>query len=332
MKLPIAELHLHLEGTLEPEFIMEAAARNGVKLPWADLADLKSRYAFTDLQSFLDLLYANLEVLRTRPDFEQMTRDYLRRAVAAGVRHAEVSFDPQAHVRRGVPLEDVIGGIRDALDAAEADYGITSKLIAAFWRDRPAEEALELLEVMIDSDARIDGIGLDSAELGYPPALFAAVYERARLHGLHVVAHAGEEGPAAYVAEALDVLKVERIDHGNRCLEDESLVARLVDERIPLTVCPLSNVRLRTIDSIAEHPLPAMLAHGLLVSINSDDPAYFGGYADDNVEAVRAQFALDDATLALLARNSVDSSFLDAAGRERLHAEIDRWLEQQAAN
>ncbi|KQO96761.1 adenosine deaminase [Leifsonia sp. Leaf264] len=326
MHLPIAELHLHLEGTLEPEFILEAAARNGVELPWTSLADLRSRYDFTDLQSFLDLLYTNLEVLQTSRDFEQMTRDYLRRASAGGVRHAEVSFDAQAHLLRGIPLEVVLTGIHAALDAGESEFGITSKLIVSFWRDRPASEAVEILQGLIDSDARIDGIGLDSAEVGYPPALFVELYDLARSHGLHVVAHAGEEGPAQNVADSLDLLKVERIDHGNNCLDDERLVARMVAERVPMTVCPLSNVRLRTIDTLARHPLPVMLEKGLFISINSDDPAYFGGYADANVAAVTEQFALDDATLELLARNSVDASFLDAAGKARLHGEIDDWV------
>jgi adenosine deaminase len=331
MKLPIAELHLPLEGTLEPEFIREAAARNGVTLPWTSLEDLQSRYAFTDLQSFLDLLYTNLTVLQERGDFEQMTRGYLRRAAAAGVRHAEVSFDPQAHTARGIALSEALGGIRDALDTSEEDYGITTKLIVSFWRDRPAIEALQILESLIESGARFDAIGLDSAEVGYPPSLFTDVYARARAHGLHVVAHAGEEGPPAYVTEALDLLQVERVDHGIRSLEDDELVARLVTERIPLTVCPLSNVRLRTVDTMAEHPLPEMLARGMLVSINSDDPAYFGGYVDDNFDAVTAQFELDDATRVVLARNSVDSSFLDEDGRARLHGEIDRWVTAKSA-
>ncbi len=330
MKLPIAELHLHLEGTLEPEFIMETAARNGVQLPWSSLADLKSRYSFTDLQSFLDLLYTNLEVLRTRADYEMMTRSYLERASAAGVRHAEVSFDAQAHTLRGIPLDVVVGGIRDALDVSEAQYGLTTKLFVSFWRDRPAAEALEILTTLLSSGARIDGIGLDSAELGYPPELFVDVYARAREHGLHVVAHAGEEGPPQYVADSLDLLHVERIDHGNRCLEDDELVARLAAERVPLTICPLSNVRLRVVDTMSQHPLLRMLDTGLLISINSDDPAYFGGYIDANFAAVTEQFTLGSETLAQLARNSVESSFLDDDGRNRLYGEIDAWLDAEA--
>ncbi|ROS78907.1 adenosine deaminase [Cellulomonas sp. PhB143] len=329
--LPVAELHLHLDGTLEPDFIMETAARNGVDLPWNDLADLESRYAFTDLQSFLDLLYVNLTVLRTREDFAEMTRRYLARAAAAGVRHAEVSSDVQAHVRRGIPAQTVVGGIRDVLDRSEEDFGITTRLIVSFWRDAPAEEALGLLRELIASGARFDGIGLDSAEVGYPPSLFTEVYDLAREHGLHLVAHAGEEGPPSYITEALDVLRVERVDHGIRCLEDDAVVERLVADQVPLTVCPLSNVRLRTVDTMADHPIMTMLERGLVVSINSDDPPYFGGHVDANVAAVQDTFGADDATMARFARHSFVSSFLTDDERARYLAEVDAWLEGRTA-
>ncbi|WP_394248164.1 adenosine deaminase [Arthrobacter pityocampae] len=323
--LPCAELHLHIEGTLEPELIFTLAARNGITLPYADPADLATRYAFTDLQSFLDLYYANMDVLRTEQDFTDMTRAYLRRAAAAGVRHAEIMMDPQAHLARGVPLETCVNGVAAALSTSEADTGISTSLIAAFLRDRPAEEALEVLRDLLAMDAPIIGIGLDSAEAGYPPSLFREVYDVARDAGLKCVAHAGEEGPAAYVWEALDLLAVDRIDHGIRCLEDEALVERLVADQVPLTVCPLSNVRLRAVDAIGDHPLPAMLARGLNVSVHSDDPAYFGGYLDDNVAALVDAFGLGIDDRARLAANSVRSGFVGDDRRRDLLAEVEAW-------
>lgn len=323
--LPCAELHLHIEGTLEPELIFTLAARNGITLPYADPADLATRYAFTDLQSFLDLYYANMDVLRTEQDFTDMTRAYLRRAAAAGVRHAEIMMDPQAHLARGVPLETCVNGVAAALSTSEADAGISTSLIAAFLRDRPAAEALEVLRDLLAMDAPIIGIGLDSAEAGYPPSLFREVYDVARDAGLKCVAHAGEEGPAAYVWEALDLLAVDRIDHGIRCLEDEALVERLVADQVPLTVCPLSNVRLRAVDAIGDHPLPAMLARGLNVSVHSDDPAYFGGYLDDNVAALVDAFGLGIDDRARLAANSVRSAFISEGRCQDLLAEVEAW-------
>ncbi|WP_353816177.1 adenosine deaminase [Agromyces sp. SYSU T00266] len=330
MRPPSAELHLHLEGTLEPAFIMETARKNGVDLPWRSLEDLEARYEFTDLQSFLDLLYANLEVLRTADDFEEVTRRYLARASTAGARHAEIFFDVQAHTRRGIPAETVIRGIRRALERSVVDHGMTTKLIMSFWRDLPPGDAMDALASVLAAGLPIDGIGLDSAEVGYPPSLFVDVYRTARAAGLHVVAHAGEEGPPEYVWEALDLLQVERVDHGIRSLEDPDLVERLVRDRVPLTVCPLSNVRLRTVDRMADHPLPRMLELGLLVSVNSDDPAYFGGYLDANFDAVVAEFDLDDGAVEQLARNSVDSAFLEPGERARLHDEIDAWSRDQS--
>ncbi|WP_247826986.1 adenosine deaminase [Arthrobacter antioxidans] len=325
LPLPCAELHLHIEGTLEPELIFALAERNGITLPYADPADLAARYAFTDLQSFLDLYYANMEVLRTEEDFTDMTRAYLRRAAAAGVRHAEIMMDPQAHLARGVSLATCVGGVAAALATSEADVGISTSLIAAFLRDRPAAEALVVLRDLLAMDAPIIGIGLDSAEAGYPPSLFREVYDVARAAGLKCVAHAGEEGPPAYLWEALDVLAVDRIDHGIRCLEDEALVERLVLEQVPLTVCPLSNVRLRTVDAIGDHPLPHMLARGLNVSVHSDDPAYFGGYLDDNLAALVDAFGLGLDERARLAANSVRSAFLGEQRRGELLAEIEQW-------
>ena len=325
---PLVELHLHLEGTLEPDFIMRAAQKNGIDLPWTSVEDLRSRYEFSDLQSFLDPYYANVSVLREREDFSQMVHEYLRRAQAAGVRHAEVSLDLQVHTSRGVPMEVAFGGVRDALDVAEEWYGITTRFIVSFLRDRPAAEAADLLRRLIATGARFDGIGLDSAEAGYPPALFTEVYEIARQHGLRRTAHAGEEGPAEYIRQALDLLHAERIDHGNRSLEDDALVDRLVRERVPLAVCPLSNVRLRVVDVIEEHPLVRMLERGMQVSVHSDDPAYFGGYVDENLAAVRDALAISPAQEETLLRNAVDAAFADADRRAQLHAEIDLWIEQ----
>ncbi|MHA7178875.1 adenosine deaminase [Arthrobacter sp. MDB2-24] len=323
--LPCAELHLHIEGTLEPDLIFALAARNGIDLPYADTADLAARYAFTDLQSFLDLYYANMDVLRTEEDFADMTRAYLRRASAAGVRHAEIMMDPQAHLARGVALETCVNGVAGALATSETEFGVSTALIAAFLRDRPAAEALGVLQDLLAMDAPIIGIGLDSAEVGYPPSLFSEVYESARSAGLKCIAHAGEEGPPAYIWEALDVLRVDRLDHGIRCMEDDTLVERLVLDRVPLTVCPLSNVRLRAIDTLPDHPLPEMLARGLNVSVNSDDPAYFGGYVDDNFTALGKAFGLDADQLATLAGNSFRSAFLDDGRRAALLAEVEAW-------
>jgi adenosine deaminase len=322
---PCAELHLHIEGTLEPDLVFALAERNGVELPDPDVGVLRSRYAFTDLQSFLDLYYENMAVLRTEADFAQMTRAYLARARGAGVRHAEIMFDPQAHLARGVPLATSVGGIASVLRTSEAEFGISTGLIAAFLRDRPAEEALEVLEDLLAMDAPIIGIGLDSAEVGNPPSGFTAVYDRARRAGLHLVAHAGEEGPPSYITGALDDLGVERIDHGIRCLDDPALVDRLVAEQIPLTVCPLSNVRLRAVPSLAEHPLRRLLGAGVMVTISSDDPAYFGGYVDDNLHAVREVHKLTDDELATLAVNSFRASFLDDERCDALVAEVEHW-------
>lgn len=321
--IPKAELHLHIEGTLEPELAFALAERNGVELPYASQDELRAAYSFTDLQDFLDLYYALMAVLRTEDDFADLANAYLARARAQGVRHAEIFFDPQAHTARGVAIGTVIGGLSRALDAAERTYGITTRLIMCFLRDESAESALETFESARPYLDRLTAVGLDSAEVGNPPLKFREVYARAREAGLKCVAHAGEEGPPAYVWEALDVLGVDRVDHGVRSLEDEALVARLVADQVPLTVCPLSNVRLRVVDRLEHHPLRAMLDAGLLVTVNSDDPAYFGGYAGDNFDAVRDALRLDDAALRTLARNSFRASFLDEGTRAAYLKEVD---------
>jgi len=324
MPLPKAELHLHIEGTLEPELAFELAARNGVELAYADTDELREAYRFQDLQSFLNLYYELMAVLRTERDFEDLANAYLARAAAQGVRHAEIFFDPQAHLARGLTMGTVVEGLWRALGRSEENHGVSTRLILCFLRDESAQSALETLEAARPYLDRITGIGLDSAEVGHPPAKFREVYEAAAALGLRRVAHAGEEGPPQYITEALDVLGVERVDHGLRCMEDPALVERLVRERIPLTLCPLSNVRLRTVDTLADHPLPAMLDAGLLCTVNSDDPAYFGGYADDNFRAVAKTLDLGEDRLRELARNSFLASFLedDEERRARCLAEV----------
>ncbi|MEU6771312.1 adenosine deaminase [Streptomyces sp. NPDC046759] len=327
MPLPKAELHLHIEGTLEPELAFELAARNGVELPYPDTDALRKAYQFEDLQSFLDLYYELMAVLRTEQDFADLANAYLARAAAQGVRHAEIFFDPQAHLARGVPMGTVVEGLWRALGSSEHNHGISTRLILCFLRDESAQSALETLEAARPYLDRITGVGLDSAEVGHPPVKFREVFEAAAALGLRRVAHAGEEGPPAYITEALDVLGVERVDHGLRCVEDPALVERLVRERIPLTLCPLSNVRLRTVDTLADHPLPAMLDAGLLCTVNSDDPAYFGGYVGDNFAAVRQTLGLTEDRLRELARNSFLASFLedDEERRARYLAEADAY-------
>jgi adenosine deaminase len=304
------ELHVHLEGTLEPATIFALAAARGIALPYQHPGELAAQYAFPNLQSFLDLYYQNLLVLGSEADFFELALAYLRRAHQAGVVHAEIFVDPQAHSSRGVPESVVLAGVQRGIDAARATWGITGAIIVCVLRDESLESAERMLDAVLASGVPVIGLGLDSAEVGNPPARFRSVFDRARAEGLHCVAHAGEEGPAAYVWEALDILGVTRIDHGVRALEDDALVARLVRDAVPLTVCPLSNVRLGVVSCLEELPLRRMLDRGLVVTINSDDPAYFGGYLDDNVAAVTGAFGLSAAEVGLLAQNSVDASFL----------------------
>jgi adenosine deaminase len=317
LPLPTAELHLHIEGTLEPELAVRLAARNRVRLRFAGLEELRRAYRFTDLQSFLDLYYELMAVLQRPEDFADLAEAYLRTAAAQGVRHAEVFVDPQAHLARGVPLEVVFEGLGEAFATAEERHGVSAALIPCFLRDRDPAEAEALLPRLLRYRPLVIGIGLDSAEAGRPPELFERVFAQAADEGLHRVAHAGEEGPAAYVTAALERLGVERVDHGIRSLEDPSLVARLRAEQVPLTVCPLSNVALRGVDRLADHPLKAMLDAGLAVTVNSDDPAYFGGYLHDNVAAVTRALGLTPDERRRLAEHSWRASFLPAAERDR---------------
>ena len=322
-RMPKAELHLHIEGTLEPELIFALAERNGVALAWPSVEALRAAYAFTDLQSFLDIYYAGASVLQTEQDFHDMAWAYLQRARADNVRHAEIFFDPQTHTARGVPIAAVIGGLHRALADARAQWGISGALILCFLRHLPEVDAFEVLEQALPYRDKFIGVGLDSSERGHPPEKFARVFARCRELGLHLVAHAGEEGPPAYIRSALDDLHVERIDHGVRCLEDAELVARLARQRMPLTVCPLSNVKLCVFDSMAEHNLPQLLDAGLTVTVNSDDPAYFGGYVNDNFVAAFEALPLSREHARQLARNSFDAAFLDAATRARYLEEVE---------
>jgi adenosine deaminase len=312
------ELHVHLEGTLEPAMIFDRARANDVELADPDEASLAQRYEFRDLQSFLDLYYENMRVLRTEADFYELTAAYLRRARGAGIGHVELFVDPQAHASRGVSAATALRGVHRALTTFGPEVGVSGGIIACVVRDQPVASADAMLDDVLGSGVPILGLGLDSAEVGYPPSLFARTFERARDAGLHVVAHAGEEGGPDYVWEALDLLGAERIDHGIRALEDAALVRRLVADQTPLTVCPLSNVRLRAVPSIEEHPLPKMLDLGLKATINSDDPAYFGGYLDDNVEALRRAFGFGTDVFETLALNSIAASFISEADKRHL--------------
>ena len=322
--LPKAELHLHIEGTFEPELIFEIAARNGVTLKYPTVEALRAAYEFTDLQSFLDIYYEGMNVLRTERDYYDLATAYLRRAVAQGVRHAEIFFDPQAHTDRGIAFGTVIEGLSAALADARRDLGITSHLIMCFLRDLSAQSAMETLERALPYRDRIVAVGLDSAEVGNPPSKFQAVFDRARAEGFLTVAHAGVEGGPEYVWEALDLLHVSRVDHGVRSLEDPVLVERLRRQRIALTVCPLSNVKLRVVDKLADHPLKKMLDAGLVATVNSDDPAYFGGYVGENFVQTAAALGLSDDDVVTLAKHSIEASFIDDVSKRALFDEIER--------
>jgi len=323
-RLPKAELHLHIEGTLEPEMAFRLAAKYGVVLPYASVEEMRQAYQFSNLQSFLDIYYAGAALLRDEADFHALTAAYLRKAHEQGVVHVEIFFDPQTHTQRAVPFASVVGGIRRALLEAERDCGITHRLILCFLRHLSAEDAMGTLQQALPFREAISAVGLDSSEAGHPPGKFAAVFQRARRAGLLAVAHAGEEGPAQYIREALDLLHVRRIDHGVRCEEDPELVRRLVRERVPLTVCPLSNVKLQVFDRIEAHNLKRLLDLGLCVTVNSDDPAYFSGYVLENYLAVQRGLGLSKSDLASLARNSIEASFLPQAEQRRWMAAIDQ--------
>lgn len=323
-RLPKAELHMHLEGSLEPEMMAALAARNGVDLPYPDVAAIRAAYNFTQLQDFLDLYYRGMSVLLTARDFEDLAMAYFAKSRAQGVTYAEVFFDPQGHTDRGVALETVMAGLTRAGARAETELGLKARLILCFLRHLSEDAALATLDAAMAYRDRILGIGLDSSERGHPPSKFKTAFARARDAGFKLVAHAGEEGPPAYVWEALDVLGVDRIDHGNRALEDPALVKRLAADAMALTVCPLSNLKLCVVDAMRAHPLKRMLDAGLTVTLNSDDPAYFGGYMAENFAAVDAALDLSGPELTAIARNGFSASFMDEAEKAGALADFDR--------
>jgi adenosine deaminase len=316
-QIPKAELHLHIEGTLEPELMMTLAQRNRIELPYASVDEIRAAYNFSNLQSFLDIYYAGAQVLRKQQDFYDLTWAYLERAAEDNVRHVEIFFDPQTHTERGVDFATVVDGIHGALQDGQSRLDITFRLIMCFLRHLSASDAQATLDEALPFKDKIHAVGLDSSEVGHPPSRFVDVFERARNEGFLTVAHAGEEGPPTYIWEALDLLKVKRIDHGVRCLEDPALVERLVNEQIPLTVCPLSNVKLRVFDTLEQHNLRQLLQAGLCATINSDDPAYFGGYIGENYLRTQQALDLSAGDIHALTRNAFTASFLDDAGKQR---------------
>lgn len=323
-RLPKAELHLHIEGSLEPEMMFALAKRNAIQIPFKSVEDVRAAYDFSNLQDFLDIYYQGMNVLRTEEDFFDLTMAYLNRARADNVRHAEIFFDPQGHTARGVPFDVAIGGILTALGMSMAQFGMTSKLIMCFLRHLPEEDAFSTLKAAENWLDRIEAVGLDSSEVGHPPGKFARVFAAARERGLKLCAHAGEEGPPEYVRDSLDLLKIDRLDHGNRALEDAGLVERLRAAGMTLTVCPLSNLKLRNVRDMREHPLKRMLDLGLRATVNSDDPAYFGGYVMSNLTAVIEALDLDADNIRTLIKNSFAGSFLND-GRKKAHlAAIDK--------
>lgn len=324
--LPKAELHVHIEGTLEPEMAFELAAKHGIRLPYATVADLRAAYEFANLQSFLDLYYEGVDVLRDQEDFERLTDAYLARAAAEGIVHVEVFFDPQTHTARGIEFGTVFAGIHGALERAQRERGLSFRLILCFLRHLSADEAMRTLEEALPYKHAIAAVGLDSTELGNPPEKHAGVFERARAEGFLTVSHTGEEGPPAYIRDTLDLLKVNRIDHGVRCEEDPELLDRLVRERMPLTVCPLSNVKLKVFSRIEDHNLKRLLDRGLCITVNSDDPAYFGGYLVDNYLAAQRALGLTRDDVVRLARNSFDASFLGDDAKRHWLAAIDTYV------
>ncbi|MBA8816851.1 adenosine deaminase [Microbacterium halimionae] len=328
--LPKAELHIHVEGTLEPDLAFEIAQRNGISLPYDSPDALRAAYDFVDLQSFLDVYFIAGGALLTLADFSDLALAYLERAHQDAVAHVELFFDPQAHVSRGVPLSDIVGGLSEALAEAHTRWGMSGSLIACFLRDRPAAEAMAVLDDLIALNSPdLVGVGLDSTEVGYPPALFRDVFARAADAGLHRVSHAGEEAPHTYITEALEALGVERVDHGVRAIDSPELVQRLAREGIALTMCPLSNKRLQVTPDLKDHPLLVLVEQGVKVTINSDDPSYFGGYIADNYEVVREVLGLTDEQAADFARTSIEVSFASPSRKAELHTLVDEWLAEE---
>ena len=325
-RLPKCELHIHIEGSLEPELMFALARRNGIRLPYPSIDAAREAYRFRDLQDFLNLYYQGMSVLVTEQDFYDLARAYLERARADNVRHVEMFFDPQGHTSRGIPFATVVAGLSRAIADAKRELGVAASLIMCFLRHLDEADAERTLDSALAFKDRIVGVGLDSSEAGNPPSKFKHVFARARDAGFFLTAHAGEEGPASYVWEALDVLGVARIDHGNHALEDAALVNRIARDRVPLTMCPLSNLRLRVVDDLAHHPLRRMMDKGVLASVNSDDPAYFGGYVNQNYLAISAALRLGRDEIAAIVRNGITASLMPAAERDKALAEVDRVL------
>jgi len=328
--LPKVELHLHIEGTLEPELMFKLAERNAIQLPFNSVDEVKQAYQFDDLQSFLDIYYQVTSVLQKEQDFFDLAWEYLVTAAKQNVRHAEIFFDPQAHSDRGILFETVISGLHRAQEAAQKEFGLSSQLIMCFLRHLSPESAMKILEKAQPYKDWIIGVGLDSSEIDRPPSLFTKVFEKARESGYRVVAHAGEEGPAEYVWEALRLLKSERIDHGVRSTDDPELVQFLVQNRIPLTVCPLSNIKLKVFSNLKDHNLKQMLDLGLHVTVNSDDPAYFGGYITENFLSVQKELELNKKDLIKLSMNAIEASFQDAIGKEQLKKELEEYYSENS--
>ena len=324
--IPKAELHIHIEGALEPELMLEIAAKNNCRIPFDSAADIHRAYKFKDLQSFLDIYYQGAQILLDEDDFYRLTWSYLQKAAEQNVRHTEIFFDPQTHTARGVKFETVVSGIHRALRDAGGQMDLSSKLIMCFLRHLSAKDAMKTLEEALAFKDWITGVGLDSSELGNPPEKFTSVFDRARREGFKTVAHAGEEGPAEYIWQALKLLKVERIDHGVRCVEDAALVEYLVKNQIPLTVCPLSNIKLGVFDHLSRHNLMQMLKLGLCVTVNSDDPAYFGGYIEENFRALYEVLRIDSQDIYQLARNAFQGSFLDPTEKKKYLDELDGFV------
>ncbi|NOZ69791.1 MAG: adenosine deaminase [Deferribacteres bacterium] len=326
--IPKAELHLHIEGTFEPELMFAIAGRNNIRLRHKSVEEIRAAYEFTSLQDFLDIYYEGAGILTTEQDFYDLTLAYLRKARSQNVLHSEIFCDPQTHTARGVDFSTVMEGIHRAVTDAAEESGISAKLIICFLRHLDESAAMETLEQALAFKDRIIAVGLDSTEVGHPPSKFRRVFDRARSEGFLTVAHAGEEGPAEYIRQALDLLKVSRIDHGIHCLDDRALTEELARRRIPLTVCPLSNLRLRVIDTMESHPVREMMRSGLMVTINSDDPAYFGGYVNENYLAVATAFGMTKEDIGRLAKNSFTASFLSRQEKDRMTAKVDEYMKQ----
>lgn len=324
--LPKVELHLHIEGTLEPEMLFDLAKKNNLDLPYKSVEEVRQAYNFTKLQDFLDIYYKGMSVLQTEQDFYELTYAYLKKAASDNILHTEIFFDPQGHTERGVEFEVVLNGITHAQDDGYDNLGISSKLIMCFLRHLSEEDASKTLEMSLPHKDKIIGVGLDSSEIGHPPSKFERVFSRAREEGFLILAHAGEEGPPEYVWEALNLLKIDRLDHGNRVLEDEALTQKLIETKMALTICPLSNLKLCVVNDLREHPLKIMLNKGLKATINSDDPSYFGGYMNDNFISITKALNLEKTDLVTLVRNSIDASFLEDHQRSSLMKKLDQYL------